>query len=130
MFLPTFLTSDNELALVLYSGSLVTRNTGVVAIVHQCEVWDAQGAGEINVVYGDAQAGWNGPTVLLPGDEDRLVAWHHHAGDEDSLSDGKSRKFEWMDSRWDWGTDMQIKYLLLMSKQPQKMTFQPCNVAI
>lgn len=38
MFLPTFLTSDNELALVLYSGSLVTRNTGVVAIVHQCEV--------------------------------------------------------------------------------------------
>lgn len=68
------LTSDNELALVLYSGSLVACDAGVVAVVHQCEVGDAQGAGKVYVVYGDTQASWNWPTVLLPGDEDRLVA--------------------------------------------------------
>lgn len=70
----TFLTSDDELALVLYSRSLVTCNTGVISIVHQCEVRDAQGAGKINVVYGNTQAGRDWPSILLPGDEDRLVA--------------------------------------------------------
>lgn len=70
----TLLTSDDELALMLHSRSLVTRNTSVVSIVHQREVRDAQGAGKINVVYGDTQAGRDGPTVFLPGDEDWLVA--------------------------------------------------------
>lgn len=70
---PPPLTSDNELALVLYSGSLVACDAGVVAVVHQCEVGDAKGAGEVYVVYGDTEAGWYRPTILLPGDEDGLV---------------------------------------------------------
>lgn len=44
------LTSDNELALVLNGSSLVACDAGVVAIVHQCEIGDAQGAGEVYVV--------------------------------------------------------------------------------
>lgn len=68
------LTSDNELALVLYSGSLVACDAGVVAVVHQCEVGDAKGAGKVYVVDGDTKAGWYWPTILLPGDEDGLVA--------------------------------------------------------
>lgn len=83
----SLLTSDNELALVLHSGSLVPCNAGVVAIVHQCEVGDTQRAGKIYIVYGDTQTCWDWPTILLPGDEDRLVTRHDHAGDEHSLAD-------------------------------------------
>lgn len=125
-----FLTSDNELALVLYSGSLVTCNAGVVAIVHQCKVWDAQGTGKIDVVYGDTQAGRDWLTVLLPGDKDRLVAWHHHTRDEDSLANGKPRKLKWMNSRWDWRKDMQIRYLLWIFQNTCQKQPQLCHQAL
>lgn len=90
---------------MLHGGSLVAGDAGVVAIVQQREVGDAQRAGEVNVVDGDPQAGRNGPTILLPGDEDRLVPRHDHAGDEDSLAHGKPREFKWMDGRRDWKED-------------------------
>lgn len=106
------LTSDNELALVLYGGGLVACNAGVVPIVHQCKVGDSQGAGEVYVVYGDTQAGRDWPTILLPGDEDGLVAGHDHAGDEDSLADRKPRELKWVDGRWNWGGDIQSYFHL------------------
>lgn len=92
---------------MLYGGSLVSRDAGVVAVVHQREVGDPEGAGKVYVVYGDAQAGRDWSTVLLPGDEDGLVAGHDHAGDEDSLADGKPRELKWVDGGWDCGRDMQ-----------------------
>lgn len=88
---------------MLNGGGLVARDAGVVAVVHQCEVRDTQGAGEVDVVDGDTQADRDGPTVLLPGDEDGLVAGHDHAGDEDSLADGKPRELKWVDGRRNWG---------------------------
>ena len=90
-------TADDELALVLHGGGLVARHAGVVAVVQQREVGDAQGAGELDVVDGDTQAGGDGPAVLLPGDEDGLVAGHHHAGDEHTLADGEARELEGVD---------------------------------
>lgn len=85
---------------MLHGGSLVACNASVVAVVHQCEVGDAKGAGEVNVVDGDTQARRDGPTILLPGDENGLVARHDHAGDEDSLADGKPRELKWVDGGW------------------------------
>lgn len=87
---------------MLNSSGLVPCNAGVVAVVQQREVGDAQRAGKIDVVYGDAQAGGNWPTVLLPGDEDRLVPRHHHTGDEDSLANGEPRELKRVNCRWDW----------------------------
>lgn len=87
---------------MLDGSGLVASNAGVVAIVQQSEVGDAQRAGEVYVVDGDTQAGWNGPTILLPGDEDRLVPRHDHTRDENSLANGKPREFERVDGRWDW----------------------------
>lgn len=86
---------------MLHSRSLVACDAGVVAVVHQREVGDTQGAGEVYVVYGDAEAGRDWPAILLPGDEDRLVARHYHTRDEDSLADGKPRELKWVDGRWD-----------------------------
>lgn len=97
---------------MLNGGSLVACNASVVAIVHQCEIGDAQGAGEVYVVYGDTQAGRDWPAILLPGDEDWLVARHDHAGDENSLADGKPRKLKWVDGRWNCGGDMHINFTL------------------
>lgn len=87
---------------MLNSSSLVPCNASVVAIVQQCEVGDAQRAGEIYVVYGDTQTGGNWPTILLPGDEDRLIPRHDHTGNEDSLTNGKPRELKWVNCRWDW----------------------------
>ena len=105
-----FLTSDNELALVFHGGCLVACDAGVVAVVHQCEIGDAQGAGEVDVVYGDTKADWDRPAVLLPGDEDGLVARHDHAGDEDSLANGKPRELKGVDGGRDCGGDIQINF--------------------
>lgn len=58
---------------MLHRGCLVPGDAGVVAVVQQGEVGDAQRAGEVYVVDGDTQTGWNWPTIFLPGDEDRLV---------------------------------------------------------
>lgn len=88
---------------MLHGGGLVACDAGVVAVVHQCEIGDAQGAGKVYVVYGDTQAGWDWTTVLLPGDEDGLVSGHDHTGDEDSLANGKPRELKWVDGRWDCG---------------------------
>lgn len=100
--LPSILTSDYQLALMLDGSSLVPGDAGVVAVVQQSEVGDAQRAGEVDVVDGDTQTVWNWPTILLPGNEDRLVPRHDHTRDEDSLADGKPREFEWVDRRRDW----------------------------
>lgn len=104
----SFLTSDNQLALVLHSSSLVAGNAGVVAIVQQSEVGDAQRAGEVYVVNGDTQASWNWPPILLPGDEDWLVPRHDHTRDKDSLANGEARKLEWVDGRRDWKQERDI----------------------
>lgn len=93
---------------------LVACDAGVVAIVHECEIRDPQRAGEVYVVYGDAQARRDGLPILLPGDEDGLVARHDHTRDEDSLADGKPREFEWVDGGWDWGEDILINHLNLI----------------
>lgn len=86
---------------MLHSRSLVASDACVVAIVHECEIGDPQRAGEVYVVYSDAEAGWDWPAVLLPSDKDWLVTRHDHAGDEDSLADGKTRELKWMDGRRD-----------------------------
>lgn len=41
--------------------------------MHPLEVGDTQGAGEVDVVDGHAQAGVNGLSILLPGDRDGKV---------------------------------------------------------
>lgn len=102
------LTSDNQLALVLHSSSLVAGDAGVVAIVQQREVGDAQRAGEVYVVNGDTQAGWNWPPILLPGDKDWLVPRHDYTRYEDSLANGEARELEWVDGRWDWKQDREV----------------------
>lgn len=99
---PALHTSDNELTLVLHSSSLVACDAGVVSIVHQGEVGDTQGACEIYVVYCDSQAGRDWSAILLPCDEDRLVARHDHTGDEHPLANGKPGKLKWVDGWWDW----------------------------
>lgn len=90
---------------MFHSCCLVTCDAGIVAIVHQSEVGDAQGAGEIDVVDGDTKTGWDRPPVLLPCDEDRLVTRHDHTGDEHSLADGEPREFKWLDGWWNCGKD-------------------------
>lgn len=70
--------------------------------MHQGEVGDPQGAGEVDVVDGDAQAGGDGAPVLLPGDGDGQVPRDHHAGDEHPLPDGETRELERLDERRDW----------------------------
>lgn len=87
--------------------------------MHECEIGDAQGAGEVYVVYSDTQAGWDRPPVLLPGDEDWLVAGHDHAGDEHSLADGKPRELKWVDGRWDCGRDITNSF------SPQQFYLRP-----
>lgn len=86
---------------MLHSGSLVACDAGVVSVMCQREVGDTQRAGEIYVVYGDPQAGWDGLAVLLPGGEDRLVTRHDHTRYEDSLANGKAGKLKGVDGRWD-----------------------------
>lgn len=95
---------------MLHGSSLVASDAGVVSVVGQREVGDAQRAGEVNVVDGDAQAGRDRPAVFLPGDEDGLVAGHDDARDEDSLADGEPGKLKWVDGGWDCGRDMQIYF--------------------
>lgn len=85
-----------------HGGSLVAGDAGVVAIVQQSEVGDAQRAGEVYVVDGDAQTGWDWPPIFLPGDENRLVPRHDYTRDKDSLANGEPRELEWVDGRWDW----------------------------
>lgn len=93
---------------MFHSSSLIPCDAGVVAVMHQCEVRDTQGAGEVYVVYGNAQAGRDWPTILLPGDEDGLVTRHNHTGDEDSLADGKPGKLKWLDGGRDCNRDGNI----------------------
>lgn len=95
---------------MFHSGSLVPCDAGVVSVVPQREIGYAQGAGEVDVVYGDTQVGWDGLAVLLPGDEDGLVTGHDHTGDEDPLANGKARELKRMDGGWNCGGDMQINF--------------------
>lgn len=104
-------TSDNELALVLHSSSLVAGDAGVVAVVGQREVGDAQRAGEVYVVDGDSQAGRDWPAVLLPGDEDRLVPRHDHTWYKDPLANWKAGEFKRVDGRWDCEGDTEVYFL-------------------
>lgn len=110
---------------MLHGGSLVAGDAGVVAIVQQREVGDAQRAGEVNVVNGDPQAGRNWPTILLPGDEDRLVPRHDHARDEDSLAHRKPREFEWVDSRRDWMEDRRMYWEMMADVSRLLSRFPP-----
>lgn len=82
---------------MLHGGGLVAGNAGVVAVVVGRQVVDAQRAGEVDVVHGHAQAGRDGPAVLLPGDVQRPVPRHDHAGDEDALADGEALELEGLD---------------------------------
>lgn len=100
---------------MLHSSSLVAGDAGVVAVVGQREVGDTQRAGEVYVVYGDSQAGWDWSAVFLPGDEDRLVPRHNHAWYKDPLADGKPREFKRVDGRWDCEGDMEVYFLQAFS---------------
>lgn len=91
------LTPHDELTLVLHGRRLVAGDAGVVAVVVGRQVGDAQRAGEVDVVHGDAQAGGDGPAVLLPGDVQGPVARHDHAGDEDALADGETLELKGLD---------------------------------
>lgn len=95
------LTSHYQLALVLHGCGLVPGYAGVVPVVHQGEVGNPQGAGEVDVVDGHPQARGDWPAVLLPGDRDGQVPGHHHARDEDPLSNGESRELKRLDKGWD-----------------------------
>ena len=90
-------TFDDELALVLHGGGLVVGDAGVVAVVDGREVGDAEQAGELVVVDGDAQVGRNGAAVLLPGEVDGVVARDDHAGDEHALADGVALHLKGLD---------------------------------
>lgn len=87
---------------MLHGRGLVPGYAGVVPVVHEGQVGDAQGAREVDVVDGHPQARWDGPAVLLPGDRDGQVPGHHDARDEDPLSNGKSRELERLDERRNW----------------------------
>ena len=82
---------------MLHCSSLVAGDAGVVAVVVGGQVGDAQGAGEVDVVHGDAEADGNGTAVLLPGDVQGLVAGHDHAGDEHSLANGEALELKGLD---------------------------------
>lgn len=82
---------------MLHGGGLVAGDAGVVAVVVGRQVVDAQRAGEVDVVHGHAQAGRNGPAILLPGDVQGSVPRHDHAGDEDALADGEALELEGLD---------------------------------
>lgn len=58
------------------------------------EVGDAQGAGEVDVVDGHAEAGVDGFSILLPGNRDGKIARTHDAGHEDAMADGISRELK------------------------------------
>lgn len=88
---------------MLDGGRVVAGYAGVVAVVLHREVGDAQGAGEVDVVDGDAQAGRDGLAVLVPGDVDGQVARHHHARDEHPLANGEAGELEGLDERGHWG---------------------------
>lgn len=47
-----YLTSDNELTLVLHNRGLVPRYAGVVAVMVGRQVVDPQRAGEVDIVHG------------------------------------------------------------------------------
>lgn len=79
---------------MLHGCSLIACDAGVVAVVVGRQVGDAQGAGEVDVVHGHAQAGGDRPSIFLPGDVQRPVARHYHAGDEDTLADGETLEFK------------------------------------
>lgn len=59
---------------MFHHGGLVACDAGVVAVVVGRQVVDSQGAGEVDVVYSDAQADWDRTPVLLPRDVQRPVA--------------------------------------------------------
>lgn len=104
LFVPLcFLTSHNKLTLVLHGGSLVAGDAGVVAVVVRRQVGDAQRAGEVDVVHSHAQADGDRPSVFLPGDVQRPVARHDHAGDEDSLADGETLELKGLNVGGDCG---------------------------
>lgn len=67
------LTSNNELTLVFDDSGIVLGDAGVGAVVHPLEVGDTHGAGEVDVVDGNTQAGINGLSIFLPGDRDGKV---------------------------------------------------------
>lgn len=67
------LTPDDELALVFDDGGVVSGDTRVRAVVNPLQVGDAQRAGEVDVVDGDAQAGIDGLSVLLPVNRDGQI---------------------------------------------------------
>lgn len=123
------LTSDDELALVLHGGGLVACDAGVVAVVHQGEIGDAQGACEVYVVYSDAQAGRDWPTIFLPGDEDGLVARHDHTGDENSLANGKPRELKWVDGGGDCRGDAEISFTQLCGLHTKYSSLTLTNVS-
>lgn len=66
----SLLTSHNQLTLVFHGCCLIPGDAGVISIVHQGEVGDPQGAGEVNVVNGHPKACRDWPAILLPGDGD------------------------------------------------------------
>lgn len=84
---------------MLDRGSLVVGDAGVVAVVDGREVGDAEQAGELVVVDGDAQVGRDGPSVFLPGEIDGVVAGDDHARDEHALADGVALHLKRLDVR-------------------------------
>lgn len=86
---------------MLHSGGLVPGDARVVSVMHQGQVGDPQGAGEVDVVNGYPEARWDWPAILLPSDGDGQVPGDHHTGDEDPLPDGESRELEGLDEGWD-----------------------------
>ena len=95
----SLLTSDNELTLVFHSSSLVAGNASVVSVVVGCQVGDSQWAGEVDVVHSHTEADGDRPAIFLPSDVQWPVAWHDHAGDEDTLSNGKTLELKWLNVR-------------------------------
>lgn len=67
------------------------------------QVGDAQRAGEVDVVDGDAQADINGLSIFLPVDRDGQITWTHHTGNEDPVTDGVTRELKGLDEGRDWG---------------------------
>lgn len=87
---------------MLHCSSLIAGDAGVVAIVVGREVGDSQWAGEVDVVHSHTQADGNWPSIFLPGDVQRAVARHDHAGDEDTLADGETLELKGLNVGRHW----------------------------
>lgn len=99
---------------MLHGGSLVAGDAGVVAVVVRRQVGDAQRAGEVDVVHSHAQADGDRPSVFLPGDVQRPVARHDHAGDEDALADGETLELKGLNVGGDCGAEVGREIWLLL----------------